>query len=206
METISLENKSVFEVITPGGIILWLIYEISHTVGKILETLENNFECHNDIYHNVETLERCFVEEDFDKKPSELGLKQKETIELTIEHPKYYESVVNKKYDEIRQKGGGMRIFVSTLTHKTIYLEVSYEHTIEDLKFMIKQSESIPVPQQRLIYAGKQLEDDKTLADYRIHKESNLTLVLRLRGGMLHMTSGKAGNYKELKSCIIFVK
>lgn len=80
---------------------------------------------------------------------------------------------------------GGMMIKVKTLTGKEIEIDIEPTDTIERIKERVEEKEGIPPVQQRLIFAGKQMNDDKAAKDYNIEGGSVLHLVLALRGGTL---------------------
>jgi hypothetical protein len=76
-----------------------------------------------------------------------------------------------------------IQVFIKTLSGKTTTLDLDRADTIASVKNRIQEKEGIAPGEQRLIFGGKQLEDDRTLSDYNINAESTVHMVLRLRGG-----------------------
>jgi ubiquitin len=108
-------------------------------------------------------------------------------------------SIDQKSDSKINSKNSkkSFPINILFLMGQTIVVEIEDTDTIEDVKYKIQEKEGTPPDQQQLAYAGGKLEDDKTVGSYKIAPGAKLHLILRLRGGMYHYTSGKI-NFETL--------
>lgn len=142
--------------------------EIDYTIKDIKSKINDELKINNVNYH------LCFSGKVLDDS---LNL-----LDYDIES----HSIINVIFN---MNGGGTdgptkQIFIKTLQGKTLTLDVSDTDSIASIKNKIFEKEGIPVEQQRLVFNGKQLEDNQTIADYNIEENSNIHLVLRLRGGI----------------------
>ena len=118
-------------------------------------------------------------------------------ITTEVEATKVEATKVEATKVEAKEKNspnGSIPIFLKDLEGKTRTLYIpSEDTTIDEFKLMVEEITGNPTSQQRIIFAGRQLEDGRSFKDYNIKPESTLHMVLRLRGGMFHSSSGREG-------------
>ena len=203
--------------------LLFVVNKYSVLLQDILNKLEENYstnDCENrpPIYlqnlNNGEPLTKYHAEEYVENFVEYHNLYKDIRLKLTTE--KYSVKSLNNTYYlyNITPNVFSMPSFdetysyyvnLTTLTGKVNKIYCNICDSIENLKQRAEHDTGIPTNQIRLIFCGKQLEDGRTLADYNIQRNSNIRLVMCLRGGMYHETSGKAGNYSPLKDCIFYL-
>ncbi|AYV80472.1 MAG: ubiquitin family protein [Harvfovirus sp.] len=193
------------------------------SVGRIVQTLFDNYRCHagydsyrSENYTSIycEDLKRYLCVTDEKTRMCDLIFSKYATMKLNISLEYAYGNEVHPDDDgddEALAKSlcdsDGLDIYVRTLTGKTVHLsQVPSTVNFFQLKRLIRRSEGIPPTMQRLIFEGTQLMDDKTIGDYNIKTNATLHLILRLRGGMYHETSGRNGNFQPLKKCLFDIE
>ena len=135
------------------------------------------------------------------KKLNEYDIKKPfDIIQLVNEPEQMSKSEI--EYKKKNYSGPKITLFIKTLTGKTLTIRISPLAKIGELQLAIQEKEGIPPDQQRIVFAGIQLEPNETISNYDIKYEATLHLILRLCGGMYHEYSGRNGEYQSLESAL----
>lgn len=160
----------------------------------------------NEIFESNKIDQNYIVNCGFTKEQQEIIMKLKIVVDNKRDDVKIDAELLQLKYDDeamkiLRNYDLCELIFCKDLSGKSIELDINPFMKIEELKMIIASITGIPPDSQRLIFAGKQLEDSKTISSCGIQIHSTLHLVLRLRGGMfIEITSGNI-DYQNIKNC-----
>ena len=214
MEAIHIEKHTITIKTLNNSTMIGTYNPNKTTLRQVINTIFNNYECRDFSRERIDIISKTFEMSVFNLDQSlsmsDLGFGTTKNTIFCLkvkpdEEAEIMKAIDNKIEDELTKKllrriGGGMQILCKALTGKSICMNVEPSLTIADVKLLIRYTEGIPRNSQKLVYKGIQLQDDCTLEEYGIKRESTLHLILNLRGGMFAESSGRNGKYGCLES------
>ena len=187
------QNEDFLVIGLPNNDMILIKYQKDITsMGAICSSINSNLKYYPDFY----ILGKQIV--DFSKKPEDYNLSS------TNKFIEVRDRYANERFDPSKYEDS-FSLFVKSLEGKTVTLVGHNDMTIFELKLQIQEKLGSPIKQQRLIFAGQQLEDKRKVSDYMLSKDSNISLVYRLAGGMMNQISGRNGSFGNLELNIINV-
>jgi hypothetical protein len=204
-----IDDLTLFEKLTASQIGLNKFTKLNLTNKKCSQVKNNeDIEKNQEYYDNLIKKINEDRKEDFSKIKKFINIEQ-EKLEKSEKSEKERSIDEESLYMKARQNLSLKTIdtFVKSLTGKSVFIPTYPDMTVQDYKHILASKERIPSTEMRLIFSGKQIEDDNApVKDYNVMDCSTLHMVLRLRGGMFHETSGRNGNYQNLRSCLFVIE
>lgn len=222
-QTISLKpNQWIIHFITLNNKNLYATYDPKQTTcGNIIKTFLRNYTSDkvrsNQFAFYSEDVKKCIDENEFKKSIAELGLSKISKIYIkkrSSPSDKLDQYITENEYgpyngkaliEEYSKNPGTYQVFVKTLMGRCEAFEVLSSTMTGEFKAMVAEKLGIPPHFQRLIFYGKQLECERTFADYNIQKESTIQVVCTMRGGMYAESSGMDGGYSNLTDNVFHI-
>jgi hypothetical protein len=210
-------NNNIINFVTLHEINMYAIYNpINTTLSQVVDRFYQNYECNlNKVYIKIysDELKTFITDLNINLPIIDLGLSKitKFILKKYFDNKSIYDEVYCKNrlkelQKELKKEFCSMQIFFKHLSGKNICLDVKDNFTIYDVKILLQDKINLTPDSQRFVFMGKQLQDNKTLLDYNLTAESWIHIVMNLRGGMFHETSGRNGNFGDLQSIAFVVK
>lgn len=203
-------NVGVINIKTFTNALITVFYaRTTTTYAQLLQLLFENYQLKNFEQNTIafQVAPKDIITQDIDKMTlvKDMRFPSDEVVNLVLKP-----TIVKEKVLPVIERAPdyyttGFAINIKMLTGKTARLLVHETMYLWEVKKRIQEIEGIPVDIQRYIFSGAELEDEKQIRDYFIAPEASLHLVMRLRGGMFHETSGRNGNYEQLQSAIFYL-
>ncbi len=207
------DNCDIINIETFNEHNIYVVYnKHKTTISSLKKKLFENYECKGDNIKYIDEIKLEDVSTGSYLENNDCNTLLSEIISnnkfFKMKLSRYCDSPTDLSYlqNKLNNATNKFEVTIKSLTGKCLSFEVTNNMTVYELKSLIFHSkERIPVSECKIIYSGIQLENEKALEFYNITPHAVLHLILSLRGGMFHESSGKNGGYQQLHDIIIYV-